>query len=168
MNLNQSPYEFEYVGGASNSYVFETTNEVTYQVKFKPTPYLFVNFPKLGEQVYELVIELVYRPTADKLRADPAIGPTVLAICRDFFANKERILLYICETADARHLARVRKFDAWFREFTTSKFLKLDIQFPDTNGLTYYISLIFRRNHPDRHIIIDEFDVLAQQYDPDK
>ena len=112
MNLNQSPYEFEYVGGASNSYVFETTNKVTYQVKFKSTPYLFVNFPALGEQVYELVIELVYRPTTDKLRADPAIGPTVLAICRDLFANKERILLYICETADARHLARVRKFDA--------------------------------------------------------
>ncbi|WP_461108597.1 DUF6169 family protein [Spirosoma koreense] len=57
-----------------------------------------------------MVIELI-RPTADKLRADPAIGPTVIAICRDFFSNKERILLYICETADARHMARVRKFD---------------------------------------------------------
>jgi hypothetical protein len=167
MILNRNPYKFEYVAGESNSYVFETTNEVIYQIKFKPTPYLFPNYPDLGQEVFELVIDVVY----SKLRKTPAdefIPATIAVICEHFVNSKERILLYICETADARHLARVRKFDAWFREFNDSSFLKIDANFPDKNDLTYYVSLVFRCNHPRRHVIIDEFNLLGQRYETDK
>ena len=77
-------------------------------------------------------------------------------------------MLYICETADNRHLARVRKFDAWFREFNNYHFIKLDANFPDVNNVTYYASLIFRWDHPQRHLIMDEFEVLAKRYTVDK
>jgi hypothetical protein len=103
-----------------------------------------------------------------KIPSDAFIPATIAAICEDFVSSKERILLYICETADARHLARVRKFDAWFREFNDFHFLKIDANFPDANNITYYVSLIFRLNHPGRHIIIDEFNLLAQRYDAEK
>lgn len=99
---------------------------------------------------------------------DPRLPATIAAICQDFFSDKERILLYICETADTRHLARVRKFDAWFREFNDFRFLKIDTNFPDINGVVYYVSLIFRLAHPYRHTIIDEFELLARQYNEDK
>ena len=89
-------------------------------------------------------------------------------ICEDFVSTKERILLYICETADSRHLARVRKFDAWFREFNDYHFIKLDANFPDVNDVTYYTSLIFRWDHPQRYLIMDEFEVLAKRYNMDK
>lgn len=114
-----------------------------------------------------MVIDLI-RPVSVRSGLDPAIAVTVVGICKDFFADKERILLYICETADARHLARVRKFDAWFREFNDFQFLKLDANFPDANNITYYVSLIFRANHPSRHVIIDEVNLLAQRYNKDK
>lgn len=110
---NISPYNFRFAGGKFNSYLFATAQGAAYAVRFKPTPYLFERHPKLSEQVYELVIDLI-RPTPDRPRLDPSIAVTVAAICQAFFSDKDRILLYICETADARHLARVRKFDAWF------------------------------------------------------
>lgn len=167
MSKESSPYNFKFSGGKTNVYVFSTAEGAAYSVRFKPTPYLFGNFPELGEQVFELVVELI-RSTTDKLRPDPAIAATVAAICQDFFSHQERILLYICETADFRHLARVRKFDAWFRTFGQYGFLKIDTNFPDTNGVTYYLSLIFRMGHPHRHTIIDEFERMARQYNKDE
>ncbi|GAB2562720.1 DUF6169 family protein [Spirosoma areae] len=165
--MSPNPYKFEYIGGLSNAYVFETTAEVIYQIKFKSTPYLFPDESNLGQDVFELVIDVVYTP-AGKLPLDASIPATIAAICKDFFADKERILLYICETADARHLARVRKFDAWFREFKDAHFVKIDANFPDADGITYYVSLIFRWSHPQRHTIMDEFNILAQRYDTNK
>lgn len=103
-----------------------------------------------------------------KIPSDAFIPATIAAVCEDFVSNRERILLYICETADARHMARVRKFDAWFCEFNGFQFLKLDANFPDANNITYYVSLIFRSNHPNRHVIIDEVNLLAQRYNMDK
>ena len=161
------PYNFRFAGGPTNSYFFTTIHGAAYSIKFKPTPYLFENYPEIADQVYELVVELT-RTVSVRSGIDPSIAVTIAAICEDFFINKERILLYICETADVRHMARVRKFDAWFREFSYSHFLKIDTQFPDTNGITYYISLIFRLGHPHRHTIIDEFELLSRQYNSDK
>ena len=162
-----NPYSFQFAGGLSNTYLFTTIYGAAYAVKFKPTPYLFENNSELADQVYELVIELL-RPSSTRSGLDPFIAVTIIDICKDFFADKERILLYICETADARHMARVRKFDAWFRAFTDSRFLKIDTQFPDSNGTTHYVSLIFRLGHPHRHSIIDEFELLAQRYNTNK
>lgn len=147
--------------------MFETVNEVICQVKFKPTPYLFPSYPALGQESFELVIDVIYSRSG-KIPSDAFIPATIAAICEDFVSSRERILLYICETADARHLARVRKFDAWFREFNDFHFLKIDANFPDANNITYYVSLIFRSDHPDRHIIIDEVNLLTQRYDTDK
>lgn len=164
---NIKSYNFRFTGDLVNSYLFTTAYGAAYSVKFKSTPYLFENSPEIADQVYELVIDLI-RPVSIRSGLDPAIAVTVVAICKDFFADKERILLYICETADARHRARVRKFDAWFREFNDSRFLKIDANFPDVNNITYYVSLIFRSDHSGRHTIIDEVNLLAQRYNTDK
>lgn len=36
-------YQFIFDGGTDNSYFFETNSGIIYQIKFKPTPYLFGN-----------------------------------------------------------------------------------------------------------------------------
>lgn len=165
--MNRNPYEFECVGGTAISYVFETTNEIIYQVKFKPTPYLFPEQPDLGKDVFELVIDVIYSQTG-KISSDASLPATIAAICENFVSSRERILLYICETSDSRHLARVRKFDAWFRAFSNYHFIKLDANFPDVNKVTYYTSLMFRWDHPQRSLIMDEFNVLASRYNTGK
>ncbi|GAB4040776.1 DUF6169 family protein [Spirosoma gilvum] len=161
------PYSFTGTGSAVNIYTFRTESGAIYAVRFKPTPYLFENAPIIAEQVYELVIEQVRLPIG-RTGVDRAIAVTIAEICRDFFKNQERILLYICETSDFKQLARVRKFDGWFRQFNDHRYLKLDTQFPDSNGITYFVSLIFRWEHPHLHTIIDAFEGLSEQYNAGK
>jgi hypothetical protein len=37
-------YEFDWVGGTSNSYFFITDNDIGYEIKFVPSAYLFDGF----------------------------------------------------------------------------------------------------------------------------
>lgn len=141
-NPNHEPYPFSVSPALPDVYLFSTPGGAAYLVKLKHTPYLFADNPDLGEQVYELVVELI-RPATGTGAADAAIGVTIFAICKDFFRHHSRILLYIFETADSRHLARVRKFHGWFRQFNDNRFLKIDTQFPESDTKTYYVSLIF-------------------------
>lgn len=166
-NKTPEPYEFTFTAGDIDVYTFRTVAGSIYAVHFKPTPYLFDSSPVIAEQVYELVIEQVRLPVI-RSGKDDSIAETIALICKDFFQYHERILLYICETADFRHLARVRKFDSWFRQFKDHHYLKLDTQFPDLNGITYFVSLIFRWGHPHLHAIIDAFENLSDQYNEDK
>ena len=144
-----------------------SNNGAGYVIKFKPAPSLFEHEPVLSEHVHELVIEMA-RPATTRSGTDSRISVTIAGICQDFFVNRERILLYVCETADFKHLARVRKFDGWFRQFNDHQYLKLDAQFPDPVGMTYYISLILRWGHPNIHTVIDAFEALTDQYNEGK
>ncbi len=151
-------YDFLYVVGTTNVYTFTTISGAAYAVQFKPTPYLFEDTPELGKHIHELVIELVR--LGERRTVDVRIPYTIAAICRQFLAENERILLYICETADLKHLARVRKFDGWFHQFGDAEFVKLDTQFPDTNGVIYFVSLILRWKHAALHEVISAFERL--------
>ena len=161
------PYPFTFTGEPTDIYTFRTVSGAVYAVRFKHTPYLFDSAPVIAEQVYELVIEQVRAP-AGRSGSDETIAVTVATICKNFFQDHERILLYICETADFRHLARVRKFDGWFRQFNDHHYLKLDTQFPDSDGVTYFVSIIFQWGHPHLHTIIDAFENLSEQYNEGK
>ena len=160
-------YDFLLVSGSGIIYTFTTDNGAVYAIQFKPTPYLFEDAPDLGEHIYELVIELL-RSGEGRAGTDTKVSFTIAAICSQFLAEHERMLLYICETADYKHLARVRKFDGWFRLFGASEFVKLDTQFPDTNGTVYFVSLIVRWKHAALHKVISAFERLSKQYQTNK
>ena len=51
-----SGYDYDFAGGIENSYVFDTKNGVKYEIKFRPTFYLFDEEPILKEQPFELLI----------------------------------------------------------------------------------------------------------------
>lgn len=162
-----SAYDFLLVSDSTNVYTFTTDTRAAYAVQFKPTPYLFDDAPELGEHIYELIIELL-RPGEGRAGIDARVSYTIAAICSQFLTEHQRMLLYICETADYRHLARVRKFDGWFRLFGASEFVKLDTQFPDTNGVIYFVSLVVRWKHESLHEVISAFERLSDQYQTDK
>jgi hypothetical protein len=162
------PYSFDFIEDINPIYAFTTQTGSAYAVRFKHTPYIFEQHPDLGEQTYALVIELVRPAVAGSSGSDARVGVTIAAICQHFFQKHQRIVLYICETADFKHLARVRKFDSWFRQFNNHQYLKVDTQFPDLNGITYFVSLIFQWNHPQLHTIVDAFEQLSARYTTEK
>jgi Family of unknown function (DUF6169) len=155
---NTKGYDFVYLGGKNNSFYFETSSKIIYEVKFKPTDYFFRSNSTFASETYEFVIEVEYNPTEKLPLGDPLIPPTVATILYDFFRQKERIVIYTCETKDRKHHARFRKFEQWFRAFNDDTFLKIDCPINDPKAnLVYYNSLIIKQNNPFKNDIIVAF-----------
>lgn len=157
-------YDFIFLGGENNEFVFETTFSVGYIVRFKKSDYLFHNNDfELSENVFEFVLDVIHNPTNTKLPADPNIGITVAEIFKDFFdRNQNRIIIYICESADNKQFQRMKKFDIWFKRYQDSSFLKIDETLTDRKNNKFPISLVLKNNHPQLHIIIDAFIGLTR------
>jgi len=47
------PYEFDFLGGKNNGYLFTVQRGTTYEVKFKPSGYLFDSAQPFVDSVFE-------------------------------------------------------------------------------------------------------------------
>ena len=100
---------------------------------------------------------------------DRQIAPTIARIFEDFLQEKEKIAVYTCETADGRHLARMRKFDAWFKDFNPDFFLKIDrFLKDDKDDVIYFNSLILRQDNPFKNEILEAFESLIGGFEDEK
>ncbi len=119
------------------------------RIKFKPSGYLFDSKQPFVDSVFEMVL-LPVNPAVDQEKPlDARTQPTVIAIIKHFFAQKERVLLYVCENKDGKGAARNRKFDQWFRLYNLAGHFKFD--FVITNGQEQYLnSVIGRIDNPHK------------------
>jgi hypothetical protein len=154
-------YDFSFGGGENNSYFFETINNIFYQVKFKPTTYLFGEESIFAPLTYELVIELI--DDTIKLPLDKLIPYTIASIFEDFFnKNAYNIVVYLYESSDSRQDARKRKFDSWFGYFKQRKYDRFEVMLSDLEGQLYFTTMIIRRDNPNRKQIATNFiEVMA-------
>ena len=86
--LSYQGYEFEFRGGRSNSYFFETDKEIFYEVRFTPTDYLF-NEVLFNENTYEFSIIVADNPTSKNPIFDARTSYTIAGIFRDFYEQSE-------------------------------------------------------------------------------
>ena len=77
MEQQPSKYDFLFVGGERNTYTFLTDLLITYEIQFKPTPYLFGEDFVLSEEIVELVIKVADNPMGKRPPFDSLIAPTV-------------------------------------------------------------------------------------------
>jgi Family of unknown function (DUF6169) len=157
-------YDFIFLGGIDNSYGFVTNHEIIYEIKFKPTGYLFDKYPIIAENSFEFVIEVAFNPALKNPPLDALIPNTIASIFRDFFENHLRVVVYICDTSDSHAIARKRKFDAWFYLFKGMHYFKLDASIEDEKGEVYYTSLITRQDNPHNIVITKAFMELTEGY----
>jgi len=152
-------YQFIFDGGTDNSYFFETNSGIVYQIKFKPTPYLFGNDCKeISEYIYEFAILVEYNVTQKLPSNDKKIGATVVAVFIDFYLRiGKAISVYICDSSDGKEFIRKRKFDQWFTEFNDDTFVKIDEMITDKNKNKFPISLIISKSNPYRSQIFEAF-----------
>ncbi len=143
-----SRYEFREAPGEENTFLFETHWGLSYEIKFKHTPYLFENSPEYTNDVYELSIILA-EPRPAKAPPDAAIARTVFAIGQAFIDRLGHpIFLFICDTRDGKQAVRARTFTRWFTEIGNPYLLKIDGSFPDPQAGTNYVSFIIQLDHP--------------------
>lgn len=169
-NSRNSPYEFIYVGGQHFTYVFVTRQLVVYEIKFKPSSYIFGEQPPFTEFAFEFVIEVAENPLPHPSPPDPAISLTIVQIFNHFFRAKETVVVYICDNSDGRANARNRKFSAWFEQAQTGvfNFVKFDYRFGSDEEY-FLTSLIMRIDNPRMAELITAFQSMVIDYDnPEK
>jgi len=156
-------YLFKYIDDTTNSYLFETDTGIVYQIKFKPTPYLFGDeISDISEFIFEFIIEVVYNPFDNLPPNDKKIGLTVVSIFKDFYLKiGNAVSVYICDSSDGKEFARKRKFDFWFSLYNNETFVKIDEVIIDEKKNIFPISLIISKLNPNRGVIIDAFIEMA-------
>ncbi len=166
--LSSPNYEFRFIGGSKNSYTFQTINQVTYEIVFKPTPYLFGESAIFSYFTYEFSIILVNNPMDREPPVDLKIPPTIAAIFTDFFNNAaDTVVIYICDSSDGRQVFRKRKFDRWFEHYKYS-FIKIDSSFDEADGTHYPVSLILKERNPFRNEICAQFMNIVGGFNQNK
>ncbi len=151
-------YDFEYLGGKFNSYFFQTQQEIIYEITFKPSGYIFEENAPFQDKTFEFSIIPIENPHKVNPPLDKRIPNTIASIFLDFFKQHDRIVVYLCDTADKRASARFRKFNQWFDWYKGTSFIKIDMQMGEANnGDIYFTSLILRLENPDTIEIVSAF-----------
>jgi len=140
------------------SYQFITNAGVNYHVYFLDYSYMFDSYPVLQGNVYSFNID-VPDDAGDLQSTDDRVGMTVVEVFRMFFARVQNVCIYVCDSADQRHLARKRKFDWWFWKYDDGSIVKEDgvAMVDDTEILN---SLLVHRSNPHCADIIFAFKDL--------
>lgn len=147
-----------------NVFIFETTNAIIYEVRFKPSGYIFANDPEIQPFVFEMGITVLENPLEKRPPGDRLVPPTIAHIFGDFFEQHERIVVYICDSSDKRGLVRQRKFNNWFSLYKGSSYAQFNDSLLDETGVPYFISLIIRLDNPYRRRLLLAFDDLVTDY----
>lgn len=155
-------YQYFFAGGSGNSYFFETINKIVYEIKFKPSPYLFPG-SEFSEQIYEFLIAVTVNGTGKNPPQDISVSDTIAEIFQEFFnAKTKNVCIYICDSSDGRQDIRRKKFDQWFYKYQNDSFLKLDEVLVDSNKKRYPVSAIIRKTNPYIKQIITAFIALSE------
>ncbi len=155
-------YTFSFIGGKNNSYIFETTNGIVYEIKFKPSPYLLPG-NVFSELIYEFVIEVAINGLGKNPPLDNKISITIAEIFREFFnASSKNVCIYICDSSDNRQDIRRKKFDQWFYKHQNDSFIKIDEILIDSNQNRYPVSMIILKRNPYIKQIISAFIELSE------
>lgn len=164
INNNQS-YNFRFFGGSDNVYSFNTDNQISYSIKFKPCDYIFEGRTPFYVPTFELVIEVAINETGKNPPLDPRISFTVARIFSDFYqSNNGKVIIFICDSSDRRQEARRRKFNQWVELFKGNEYVKFDAEIIDPLGPIYHNSIILRTDNPYRDQIMKSFFDLADDY----
>lgn len=146
-------YEFVFEGDTDNLYAFATANKLVYEVRFKPSGYLFESDQPFVDSIFEMVLLPVKDDIGKEKRLDKRIPDTVAAIARHFLARKKNVFLYVCEDKDGKGTARDRKFDHWYKLYDSVNYFKFNFIIADGEK-QYFNSVIGTADNPYRTEII--------------
>ncbi len=162
MVITGDSYTFQFLGGQNNTYVFDTDFDITYEIKFVPSGYIWEpSTPFFKDNTYEFIIAILENNTGKNPPLDKKLPDTIALIFKDFFTDKRNLVVYICDSSDNKQAIRFRKFNTWFHQFKGMNFMKLDLPIPEAKGTTIFTSLIMRLDNPNKGTIMVEFDKLA-------
>ena len=160
MILASDYYKYQFVGGQNNTYIFKTDFNITYEIKFVPSGYLWESNPFFKDYTFEFIIAVLEENAEKKRPLDKKIPETLRLIFEDFFQNNKNIAIYICDSSDNKQAVRFRKFNDWFVLLKNRAYVKMDMQIADEKEVYIYTSLIMRADNPNSGEIMVEFNKI--------
>lgn len=145
------------------SFEFTTSFGNAYKAYFISYAYLFPNNPEFANNIFSFNLEITGRANENP-STDEKIGQTVVEIFSQFFEARHNVAVYICDTADERHLARKRKFDFWFWKYNDGSILKED-GLAVVGNMEIYNSLLLHKHNKFANEIIEAFRTLNERAD---
>ena len=142
----RAPYRVKQVD--DSVFVFVTKHGISYTVGFVADVSFF------DEGVYQFFLT---KTSAKKGRKDDDISETVRVIIEEFFAQKESVMLYICDTTDGRQASRDRLFRAWFYSYIESNSYTMCTDTMTIDNVRYFSSILLRRDHPMLIQVLNKF-----------
>lgn len=142
----RSPYKIKQE--SENVFLFRTKYGIVYNVGFVAD----VSFYDEGVYQFFLINE-----SGQASHADKDVFETVRVIIEEFFAQKEAVMLYICDTTDKREASRDRLFRAWFYTYEQSDSYSLHSEVLTIDNVRYFSSIILRKDHPLHNLMINTF-----------
>ena len=165
MEIDYSPYNFEKIDSEEFIYLFDTDFGLSYEIVFKPTPYLFPAEKPYSNDAYEFSIIVIENPNHASPPFDNRIGSTIANIFDNFYEKYgNTISLYICASHDNRQFVRFRKFSSWFATFGSSKYFKIESAVEDAEGQKFPLALIIKKDNPYFNDIITSFNQVLGYY----
>lgn len=141
-----------------NEYHFTTSLNYQYNVYFLPAKEdYFSEYPDIPDNIYLFGFSLL-NASVKLMPFDAKVAQTICRILVDFFNNHKNIIIFICDSTDRRERQRYITFSQWFHRFNTEcLFEKTDKILEYDSDNRYYLSLIYRKDNPDKEIYLDAF-----------
>ena len=93
---------------------------------------------------HALMLGLMRLATGPQNQRDPRVEATLLQFIKRAFADRRRILVYVCDQTDSLQRQRHRLFNRLFDKYSQGQYLKLVLAEEDT----LYASLLYHRDNP--------------------
>lgn len=129
-------------------YSFNTKNQIEYNVLFASMSALFDD-TSVGSEIKEIYTISINKLTNSNEPFDSDVGKTIDCIIGNFFVDKEKSIIYLCDNTDRKQSKRNLKFERWYQQSIMKKSLtKIDrtINIDDEN--THITSLIYHNENP--------------------
>lgn len=141
-----------------NEYHFTTSLNYHYNVYFLPAKEeYFSEYPDIPDNIYLFGFSLL-NTGVGMMPFDFKIAQTICRILVDFFDNHKNIIIFICDSVDKRERQRNITFSKWFHHFDTEHlFEKTDKILEYDSENRYYLSLVYRKDNPDKELYLDAF-----------
>ena len=148
INVN-APYTVWSVGG---NYYFRTERGAIYKIGFMDDDTIW----ETGAYQFVIVNENGM-PSPN----DPLLRETIFCIIEDFFRLNPEILLYLCETGDAKQASRNRLFVRWFKEYTHNHLYYFDTVEIEADGIDNFAAIIVQKSNPLLQEIVETFNHIV-------
>jgi len=145
------------------SFEFTTDQGISYCGYFKSAGYLFDDYPVLAPSIFTFDL-LVQHGDPSAVLADLRIGCTVAEILGIFFQNNSFSVVYLCDSVDGFHFARMRLFNYWFWKYANEDIVKRD-NIATSLGIQIQNSLLIHRDNPQFDQVIAAFEDLNAELD---